>query len=484
MATPRIGQEAVLNGKPVIWSGNHGWQSPASHKKLQEQGKFRFGTQFLDRVGSSIVNNPIVQRLEKARQDFNQATAWADPLVDLAKGAEVKSRGLPSRAVGEGAAIASDAITRRLNIDPRLALIGMVGLNAGGIVKGPKARTSKPGIGLDDVGGKPQFTGQSPRLPKRQLPAPKPSTGGQVTGSTAEVVRDAFGPGQKQFGAHPRETALQRAHADGLTPVGKPTGTQGRPSAKASSPALRDLSEGVRRSTGQQRIRDRLNQTRQGERPVQGSPAPKPPTQPRLTPQQKQQLAREKARAEVRDRRAIVEDLKEKTRLGSSSKDTSPLPQPHRQGPDRLPKPRARTLRDRGENPSPIRRDRNGAVIRDTKPQQPSSAPTPPRDPRSGTKPRTQDNPYRGASSTRRDPVKRGEVKQKPSTSVDRGFQSNGELTGLSTRGNDPKPGRSKAAQAQTRRTLKAMIKRLEASVSPDAPSRIRRFMELLKQVK
>ena len=482
MATPRIGQQAVLNGKPVIWSGNHGWQSPASHKKLQEQGKFRFGTQFLDRVGNSIVNNPVVKRLEKARQDFNQATAWADPLVNAAKGVENSNVRLPSQIPGEGAAIAANAITRRLNIDPRLALIGMVGLNAGGILKGPRARTSKPGIGLDDVGSKPQFTGQSPRLPKRQLPAPKPSTGGQVTGSTAEVVRDAFGPGQKQFGAYPRETALQRAHADGLTPVGKPTGTQGRPSAKASSPALRDLSEGVRRSTGQQRIRDRLNQTRTGETPVQGSPAPKPPTQPRLTPQQKQQLAREKARAEVRDRRALVEDLKNKTRPVPSSKDTSPLPQPHRQGPDRLPKPKARTLRDRGENPAPITRDSTSAVIRDPKPER--SAPSPARDPRSGTKPRTQDKPYRGASSTRRDPVKRGEVKQTPSTSVDRGFQSNGELTGLSTSGSDPKPGRSKAAQAQTRRTLKAMIKRLEASVSPDAPSRIRRLLELLKQVK
>jgi hypothetical protein len=54
MANPRIGQPATLNGKKVVWSGqNYGWQSPATHKKLADQGKFRVGTQALDRLSSS-----------------------------------------------------------------------------------------------------------------------------------------------------------------------------------------------------------------------------------------------------------------------------------------------------------------------------------------------------------------------------------------------------------------------------------------------
>ena len=61
---PQIGQRATLGGKSVIWSGeNYGWQSPASHKKLEQQGKFKLGTQAIDRLGNAIVNNPIVQRL-------------------------------------------------------------------------------------------------------------------------------------------------------------------------------------------------------------------------------------------------------------------------------------------------------------------------------------------------------------------------------------------------------------------------------------
>lgn len=36
---PAIGQKAKLNGKPVVWSGSWGWQSPGSHEKLKREGR-------------------------------------------------------------------------------------------------------------------------------------------------------------------------------------------------------------------------------------------------------------------------------------------------------------------------------------------------------------------------------------------------------------------------------------------------------------
>jgi hypothetical protein len=50
-----IGSRARLNGKEVVWSGqNYGWQSPATHNKLKNEGKFKTGAQQLDRIAQSV----------------------------------------------------------------------------------------------------------------------------------------------------------------------------------------------------------------------------------------------------------------------------------------------------------------------------------------------------------------------------------------------------------------------------------------------
>ena len=50
---PNIGDKQ----KDKYWSGeNYGWQSKATHDKLKQEGKFRAGTQEIDRVVSSGMN--------------------------------------------------------------------------------------------------------------------------------------------------------------------------------------------------------------------------------------------------------------------------------------------------------------------------------------------------------------------------------------------------------------------------------------------
>lgn len=121
---PAIGSSRS-DGK--LWAGeNYGYQSPASFNALEVQGKFKMGTQFLDRLISSFGNSPIVKRLQKAQQDFDKATAFADPLVEFAKGAEVQSRKLPSAIVAQGASQVIDSGLGAAGLDPRFALLGML----------------------------------------------------------------------------------------------------------------------------------------------------------------------------------------------------------------------------------------------------------------------------------------------------------------------------------------------------------------------
>ena len=146
---PKVGQQAVLNGKPVIWSGqNYGWQSKSSHNKLKQQGKLRVGTQALDRLTSSAtqalskVTPKVVkdaakaygQRLAKSQQ---QQAATEQAIIDQGGigaayfSAKQDANGRRARDV--------EAVSKRLNIDPRIvntaitaaetALEGKVGLD-------------------------------------------------------------------------------------------------------------------------------------------------------------------------------------------------------------------------------------------------------------------------------------------------------------------------------------------------------------------
>jgi len=59
-----IGSKAKLNNKDVVWSGSeYGWQSPASHLKLRNQGQFAIGRRELDAVGRFIA--PGLQKYQR-----------------------------------------------------------------------------------------------------------------------------------------------------------------------------------------------------------------------------------------------------------------------------------------------------------------------------------------------------------------------------------------------------------------------------------
>lgn len=140
---PQIGQRARLNGKDVVWSGqNYGWQSPTSHNKLEDQGKFKLGTQAIDRAIASIVNTTFSKNLVKSQQQLRNATQFLQPVEDLVNRGVSADDKLPSSRVAQGAAISANAITNRLGIDPRLAMVGMVAAGAS-----PLRRTS-PGGGV------------------------------------------------------------------------------------------------------------------------------------------------------------------------------------------------------------------------------------------------------------------------------------------------------------------------------------------------
>ena len=132
---PSIGQAATLNGKPVRWSGeNYGWQSPATHKQLEAQGKFHIGTQAIDRITQYLGNSQVAKAAVNAQRQFKQAT---DKLgfehLDRALNAAIKADDtLPSSRVAQGGAILANNAANALKIDPRIALVGMLATGAGG----------------------------------------------------------------------------------------------------------------------------------------------------------------------------------------------------------------------------------------------------------------------------------------------------------------------------------------------------------------
>jgi hypothetical protein len=85
---PGVGQQATQNGKPVVYSGeNYGYQSPASHQKLKEEGKFRAGTQALDRISSSAGRAvrqhapAVAQHFDNIKADQQRAAAAQDKAI-------------------------------------------------------------------------------------------------------------------------------------------------------------------------------------------------------------------------------------------------------------------------------------------------------------------------------------------------------------------------------------------------------------------
>jgi len=132
-----VGDYLTIKGVKKRWAGeNYGWQTPASYNQLEKQGKFKFGAQLLDRLGSYL--GPAVKNVQNFQQQVKDATPWLDPVDKAVTGAMMQEDRLPSSVVARGGAVAAQRAGNVLNIDPRLAGIG--GLLIGAVhTSGPKA---------------------------------------------------------------------------------------------------------------------------------------------------------------------------------------------------------------------------------------------------------------------------------------------------------------------------------------------------------
>lgn len=176
-----------LNNK--YWSGeNYGWQSKATHEKLKEEGKFRLGTQAIDRVVSSGMDW-ATQNLPGVVGAVNTGLKTVGGVVNFT--AEQLNKSATGRAVVStvGTALetydqALEAVSEATNIDKRV--VGLttdlaVGAVTGGSGTAAKlstqaatgvAKTVKRGISLvDDV--LPPPTGLAPAL-AGGVPMPAP----------------------------------------------------------------------------------------------------------------------------------------------------------------------------------------------------------------------------------------------------------------------------------------------------------------------
>lgn len=177
-----------LNNK--YWSGeNYGWQSKATHEKLKEEGKFRLGTQAIDRVVSSGMDW-ATQNIPGVVSAVNTGLKTVGGVVNFT--AEQLNKSAAGRAVVSTAGAALEAYDQALetvsevtNIDKRV--VGLttdiaVGAVTGGSGTAAKlstqaatgvAKTVKRGISLvDDV--LPPPTGLAPALAGgAPIPAPQ-----------------------------------------------------------------------------------------------------------------------------------------------------------------------------------------------------------------------------------------------------------------------------------------------------------------------
>lgn len=192
-----------LNNK--YWSGeNYGWQSKATHEKLKEEGKFRLGTQAIDRVVSSGMDW-ATQNLPGVVSAVNTGLKTVGGVVNFT--AEQLNKSATGRAVVSTAGAALEAYDQALetvseatNIDKRV--VGLttdlaVGAVTGGSGTAAKlstqaatgvAKTVKRGISLvDDV--LPPPTGLAPALAGgAPMPTPRPQLSFERAGIVFKAV--------------------------------------------------------------------------------------------------------------------------------------------------------------------------------------------------------------------------------------------------------------------------------------------------------
>lgn len=227
-----------LNNK--YWSGeNYGWQSKATHEKLKEEGKFRLGTQAIDRVVSSGMNW-ATQNLPGVVSAVNTGLKTVGGVVNFT--AEQLNKSATGRAVVStvGTALetydqALEAVSEATNIDKRV--VGLttdlaVGAVTGGSGTAAKlstqaatgvAKTVKRGISLvDDV--LPPPTGLAPAMAGgAPMPTPRPQLsfdgGGIVFKATTSP--EWTGPGMGQgVAATPKYSKTVKSYMDRLPEYG------------------------------------------------------------------------------------------------------------------------------------------------------------------------------------------------------------------------------------------------------------------------
>ena len=141
-----VGSQATLNGNPVVWSGeNYGWQSPESHNKLQEQGKFRTGTQALDRLTNAVVRLVGQDNIDKMTAGAENATAPARAIMALTEYLPLNSVGAARRfsdGIDRLTNIATQAVAEGTNTDPRI--VGAV-VTAGTALAGGASAAARRG---------------------------------------------------------------------------------------------------------------------------------------------------------------------------------------------------------------------------------------------------------------------------------------------------------------------------------------------------
>ena len=158
----RLQQKAQQNKPPAIgtkradgkvYSGaNYGYQTPATHKKLKEQGKFKAGTQAIDRAASSAknfvnANLPGVANAAKTYRDTvaenARRTALRDSQTTVGKGINAVKAVTNAPAQAKQAAV--NYVSDKTNLDPRIVRVGAE--IAGGVLK------SKAGQGIVKASG-------------------------------------------------------------------------------------------------------------------------------------------------------------------------------------------------------------------------------------------------------------------------------------------------------------------------------------------
>lgn len=440
----------------------------------------------------------IVNEFKYGARKVKEATSFAEPvttplnkLIDDTYGNSIP--GLYDEGVGR----ILTSIGNRLGVDPTaLALVGMVAAGKGGgkfkLPKRPstgdpiaRPRTAKTPKSVDT---NPKGLVQSPDAPKSDLPRGAAPGNRQDLARRAEqkidrfldlkggsasldikgdIYADAYGPVVKKFGAHPKDIADQRAFIDADGPIPVEPGTRGRPSATNSSPALRQLREGKRKSTGLQAVKDRLNQGRSSNPPKQ-STAPRPVSAEQSLKNTKTLEDQIKRNAD----NAIRDRLGFDTRRGSSVPEEAVDFSRRRRGLPSVP------------SKSPVRRDRRGKVIKDKRPE--STGPVQGRSVGKKGRPAVdrRSQPYTPARTSKSPNSGIATFKGPDNTSVGRSFDNSGELRGLTTKGQNTS-GRSPQQIKQTRATLKARIEHLRGLPwSQERSRRIQRMQALLKKMR